>query len=155
MVNLRLDHSAAWANLYTLWFEDLTGRNSVVTRNGRLRWVGDEPSARLLVDELPGLVVDEEEPALFDVIQVRNDLTYQTSGSEMRVLNCLSFLDDLILQQEVAIPDGHISTMDQIIFRLTVGESLNELYDAVGGVSKVVELLDWQIERVVSASFLD
>lgn len=141
-------------DLYSLWFEDSEGRNSVLSQNQRICWVTTPALARRVANDDGELVVADDGPVVYDIYEAVEGLTNPRDGSEMRVLSCLNFLDDLVLQLAIEVPEGTNSTMVQVITRLTEGETLDDLFNAVGGSSKVLDVLYGYVGRVVTHSSL-
>ncbi len=83
----------------------------------------------------------DDEPVVFDIVQILEDISSVRANSEGGVLSCLNFLDDLVLQLGSPIHAYLDTTMVQVVRRLTEGESLSELFVGVGGSSKVRELI--------------
>lgn len=70
------------------------------------------------------------------------------------MLSCLNFIDDLVLQLGSPIPEYLDATMVQVVRRLTEGESLTELFEGVGGSSKVLEVTYAYLGRIVANSLV-
>ena len=141
VVCLRLGALSGFPDLHTLWFENAEGRSVVVSDGARISWVGTEAAARALGSDSTSLTVSEDPQVLYDVVETIEDLLDLREGAEMRVLNCLNFLDDIVLQLGIGLPGELDAVMVQTVRHLTEGESLTQLFEAVGGVSRVLALM--------------
>lgn len=153
-VCLRLGAGSGFPELHSLWFEDEQGRNTIVSDGSRLRWERTEPLARVLANGPISLTVSDDPEVTYDLSETIEDLLRLSAGAELRVLNCLNFLDDLAIQLGTDISEEVDSVMVQAVKRLTEGESLSQLCEAVGGPSRVLELLYTYVGCVVSHSSL-
>lgn len=152
VVCLRLGRLSGFPDLYTLWFEDIEGRSVVVADGARISWVGSEAAARALDSDSTSLTISEDPAVLYDVVESIEDLLHFREGAEMRVLNCLNFLDDLVLQLGTDLPSELDVVMIQTVRHLTEGESLTELFNAVGGASRVLALMYAYVGCVLTQS---
>ena len=154
-VCLRLGVTFGWPDLYTLWFEDASGKTQVLSKQGRIWWVTSPPLLNRFGRSELELNLADDEPVVYDIAQLLDAISTVQANSEESVLSCLNFLDDVVLQLGGPIPESLDRTMVQVVRRLTEGESLSELFEGVGGSPKVLELAYAYLGRIVAKSLID
>ena len=151
VIGIRIDPDRAEPEWYTLWFEDEEGSNRVVTKGGRMQWAPRIDGALAL-----GVHFDEQvqidRPDLDGVCDIARtffEISHLSTGHEALVLTALNLLDDMLDAVGHPLPTEAKLRLDQVVTRLTEGESVPEAVLAHGGAAPVVEAVLASLGRVL------
>lgn len=81
-VCLRLGDKFGWSDLYTLWFEDASGKTQVLSKQGRIWWVTSRVSLSGFERPQFELSLADDEPVVYDIVQ-----TLEAISTAKRTLN--------------------------------------------------------------------
>ncbi len=151
IIGLRLSPERENPEWYTLWFENASGQNRVVLKNGRIQWSSSIEGARNLGHEIPDLIGVGESTfdAVSDAAGTLYALQRSSEGDESLVLLFLNLLDDTLNTAGQVLQPETKRLLDRLSAMLTEGATLQAAVESLGGSQGVIEAVFACLGRVL------